>query len=289
MPSPCPCREATEETAKHRPDLLRGTYAGRRFGVRHEQQPGTLPDYGLLVPADAEALRDHLDALNTRPEPTIAPQAWTFTTGEPFLIALDGCYAETEVVLYGNPWNNEVDWGTGPSCVECMAQRPHRLDSLGFRSASSPASLRPVVGTPHDQGPRRHPARGKDPTSSLRCASCRPEVPDAEPRVVEAKNWQWTLGNLERTCIGRAAGGWDDSLVKIGYRDGGRSMRDPHRPRPRRPCQGWVPAHGPPHPGPSVVVVPPAAISVRAERFAFGIRALLTVDLLARLIGWVFS
>lgn len=26
------CREATEETAKHRPDLLRGTYAGRRFG-----------------------------------------------------------------------------------------------------------------------------------------------------------------------------------------------------------------------------------------------------------------
>ena len=26
------CREATEETAKHRPDLLHGTYAGRRFG-----------------------------------------------------------------------------------------------------------------------------------------------------------------------------------------------------------------------------------------------------------------
>ena len=26
------CREATEETAKHRPDLLYGTYAGRRFG-----------------------------------------------------------------------------------------------------------------------------------------------------------------------------------------------------------------------------------------------------------------
>lgn len=26
------CREATEETAKHRPGLLHGTYAGRRFG-----------------------------------------------------------------------------------------------------------------------------------------------------------------------------------------------------------------------------------------------------------------
>lgn len=26
------CWEATEETAKRRPDLLRGTYAGRRFG-----------------------------------------------------------------------------------------------------------------------------------------------------------------------------------------------------------------------------------------------------------------
>lgn len=26
------CREATEQTAEHRPGLLRGTYAGRRFG-----------------------------------------------------------------------------------------------------------------------------------------------------------------------------------------------------------------------------------------------------------------
>lgn len=26
------CQEATEATAKHRPDLLHGTYAGRRFG-----------------------------------------------------------------------------------------------------------------------------------------------------------------------------------------------------------------------------------------------------------------
>lgn len=52
---------------------------------------------------------------------------------------------------------------------------------------------------------------------------------------------------------------------------------------------GWVPAHGAPPTRPSVVVVPPAAISVRAQRFAFGIGALLAVDLLARLIGWVFS
>jgi len=26
------CREATEQTAEHRPGLLHGTYAGRRFG-----------------------------------------------------------------------------------------------------------------------------------------------------------------------------------------------------------------------------------------------------------------
>ena len=88
------------------------------------------PDYGLLVLADAEALRDHLDALNEAGTDDRA--AGMDARGEPFLIALDGCYAETEVVLYGNPWNNEVDWGTGPSCVECMAQRPHRLDSLRF-------------------------------------------------------------------------------------------------------------------------------------------------------------
>ena len=27
-----PCREATDQTAEHRPGLLHGTYAGRRFG-----------------------------------------------------------------------------------------------------------------------------------------------------------------------------------------------------------------------------------------------------------------
>lgn len=27
-----PCGEATDETSTHRPDLLHGTYAGRRFG-----------------------------------------------------------------------------------------------------------------------------------------------------------------------------------------------------------------------------------------------------------------
>lgn len=85
---------------------------------------------GLLVLADAEALREHLDALNDAG--TDHRAVGMDSRNEPFLIALGGCYAETEVVLYGNPWDNEVDWGTGPSCVECMAQHPHRIDSLRF-------------------------------------------------------------------------------------------------------------------------------------------------------------
>jgi hypothetical protein len=82
------------------------------------------------VLADADALREHLNALND--SGTDDRAVGMDSRGEPFLIALDGCYAESEVVLYGNPWDAEVDWGTGPSCVECMAQHPHRIDSLRF-------------------------------------------------------------------------------------------------------------------------------------------------------------
>ena len=118
------------------------------------------------------------------------------------------------------------------------------------------------------------------------------KYPDADPESYKAKERsEWTLGNLERTCIElRAAGGWDDSLVKIGYCDGGSiECEILAGPGPDVLPWGWVPAHGAPPTRPSVVVVPPAAISVRAQRFAFGIGALLAVDLLARLIGWVFS
>ncbi|MBB3040992.1 hypothetical protein [Nocardioides soli] len=88
-------------------------------------------DTPTLVPIEnAEAMRDYLDALN---DAGIDCRAVGMDSrGEPFLISLSGCYADSEVVLYGNPWDNEVDWGTGPSCVECMAQRPHGIDSVRF-------------------------------------------------------------------------------------------------------------------------------------------------------------
>jgi hypothetical protein len=89
------------------------------------------PENGLLATfANAEALRDHLHSLNE--SGTDHRAVGMDARGEPFLIALSGCYAETEVVLYGDPWDNEVDYGTGPSCVECMAQRPHTMDSVRF-------------------------------------------------------------------------------------------------------------------------------------------------------------
>ena len=121
------------------------------------------------------------------------------------------------------------------------------------------------------------------------------KYPDADPESYKAKERsEWTLGNLERTCIElRAAGGWDDSLVKIDYRDGGTiECEILATPGPDVLPWGWVPAHGNPPAKtqpPTMFVVPPDGISVRAQRFAFGIGALLAVDLLARLIGWVFS
>ena len=49
-----------------------------------------------------------------------------------FLIALSGPYADTEVVLYGDPWDNEADYGSDP-CSQCGGNRaPGSMDSLRF-------------------------------------------------------------------------------------------------------------------------------------------------------------
>lgn len=80
--------------------------------------------------ADSEALRAHLDALND--VGTDFRAAGMDATGAPFLIALSGPYAEAEQVIYGDPWDSEVDWGTGRHCDECYAANLHRMDSLRF-------------------------------------------------------------------------------------------------------------------------------------------------------------
>lgn len=48
----------------------------------------------------------------------------------PFIVALSGPYAEKEVVIFGNPWDPEVDWVTGPRCEECA--NLSTMDALRF-------------------------------------------------------------------------------------------------------------------------------------------------------------
>ena len=84
----------------------------------------------LLVLADAEALRDHLDALNESGEDCTT--AGIDARGSAFIVVLAGPYAETEAVVLGNPWDNEVDFGTGTYCEECRAHANAGLDRLNF-------------------------------------------------------------------------------------------------------------------------------------------------------------
>lgn len=118
--------------------------------------------------------------------------------------------------------------------------------------------------------------------------------PDEDPESWKGRMREdWTLASVERTCLElRAAGAWDDSKVTLGYRDGGSIECEilAHQGQEVLPW-GWVPAHGAPPGGvekPAQIVVPPAELSVRAQRFALGIGALMVVDMLVRLIGWVF-
>lgn len=83
-----------------------------------------------LAIADAEALRDHLNDLNSTG--TDFRAVGMDARGAAFLIALSGCYADTEVVLYGDPWDGEVEYGTGRRCDECNAQELHPMESLRF-------------------------------------------------------------------------------------------------------------------------------------------------------------
>ena len=89
-------------------------------------------DQGIttLLVADADALRVHLDALNE--SGTDYRAAGMGKNGEPFLIALSGPYAESEDVIYGSPWDGEVDYGTGVRCDECNAAHHHGIGAIAF-------------------------------------------------------------------------------------------------------------------------------------------------------------
>lgn len=80
--------------------------------------------------ADADALRDHLDALNE--SGTDYKAVGMDVGGNAFLVCLAGPYAESVVVMFGNPWDGEVDYGTGTHCDECAAQEVAGVERLRF-------------------------------------------------------------------------------------------------------------------------------------------------------------
>jgi hypothetical protein len=93
---------------------------------------------GLLTFPDADALRDHLDALNEDGESPVA--VGIDNSGQPFLITLVGPYVESEDVLFDSPWHNDRDYGERingvwvphpPRCNECRAY-VHEMRHLRF-------------------------------------------------------------------------------------------------------------------------------------------------------------
>ena len=75
---------------------------------------------------DQDALRAHLDHLNEDGLTHIV--GGIDARNVPFLAVLRGPYADAEDVIYGSPWDGEVEYGTGQLCDECGAAN---LDTLG--------------------------------------------------------------------------------------------------------------------------------------------------------------
>jgi hypothetical protein len=88
--------------------------------------------YEPLIFANAEALRDHLHALNEAGEHPVAVGIdSTPLRGAPFLITLVGPYAEGEDVLFDSPWQGDIDWQIPPRCDECTGTA-HSMEHLRF-------------------------------------------------------------------------------------------------------------------------------------------------------------
>lgn len=52
--------------------------------------------------------------------------------GAPFIASLAGPYAEVVVITWGNPWDSEVDYGTGTRCDECQAHDNADYESIAY-------------------------------------------------------------------------------------------------------------------------------------------------------------
>lgn len=97
--------------------------------------------------ANTDALRDHLDALNeSGTDPTVAG---IDANGRAFLITLQGPYAETEAVLFGVPWDGEIDWNSPLRCSECGCH-----EAFGIQDLTYPVRLA-VVPAPHPSEAQR--------------------------------------------------------------------------------------------------------------------------------------
>lgn len=93
-----------------------------------------------IVLPDADALREHLDALNEDGQTPVVV-GWTAPPyTQPFLITLIGPYVESEDVLFDSPWQRDLDYGDRidgvwvphpPRCDECNAH-VHGIEHLRF-------------------------------------------------------------------------------------------------------------------------------------------------------------
>lgn len=80
---------------------------------------------------DADALREHMDALNDAGKH--CEIAGKDANGTPFLAGLSGAYADVAWAQIGNPWDVEVGFD-GETCDCCGAQRGAQvtIDRLSY-------------------------------------------------------------------------------------------------------------------------------------------------------------
>lgn len=79
---------------------------------------------------DEDGLRAVLDTLNE--SGVDYKVAGMDSVGNAFLATLTGPYAEGIAVMWGNPWDSEVDYSTGIRCEECYAANNDTPDHIKY-------------------------------------------------------------------------------------------------------------------------------------------------------------
>lgn len=82
----------------------------------------------LRTISTVEELREHLDALNDEGNDPTA--VGVDANGAPFLITLEGPYADRAEVFYGSPWSSERDWVSGLRCDDCMTHHAFTIEDV---------------------------------------------------------------------------------------------------------------------------------------------------------------